>query len=213
MAAPLVAPTLSAPCTDPITPARVREVRAGLTQHLSSLRAHAQRRTRCAEEAEDVVQETCVRALTFAWSYESGTNVRAWLHQVLESVFVTRCRRRGRERRAFEALGRDPCAWIQKDAGPALRNLTPRVSAALERLPSGFRKVVCLVDLQELSYRDAAEQLAVPLGTVMSRLSRGRRLLATALAEPALGVTVTRESAEVIGAFGRRARSTASRAA
>lgn len=183
MAAPLPTPTLPLEINQPISPARVHEVRAGLIRHLPSLRAHAQRRTRCLEDAEDVVQETCVRALTFAWSYESGTNVRAWLHQVLESVFMTRCRRRGRERRAFDALGRDPCAWIQKDAGPALRNLTPRVAAALDGLPSGFREVVRLVDLEELSYRDAAEQLAVPLGTVMSRLSRGRRLLANALAD------------------------------
>jgi RNA polymerase sigma-70 factor (ECF subfamily) len=190
MAAPI-----PAPASETMNPKPTLEVRAGLLRHMPSLRAHAQRRTRCAEEAEDVVQEVCVRALTFAWSYQAGTNVRAWLHQVLESVFVTRCRRRGRERRAFDALGRDPCAWIQKDATPHLRCLSPRVSRALENLPASFRDVVRLVDVEELSYRDAAERLAIPLGTVMSRLSRGRRLLAGALADQETEAQTTQRAA------------------
>jgi RNA polymerase sigma-70 factor (ECF subfamily) len=159
------------------------EVRSGLVCHLPSLRAHAFRRTRNRVEANDIVQEASLRALAFAWSYEPGTNVRAWLHQVLESVFVSQCRKRTRERRAFDALGRDPCAWTQKDAAPAMLALSPRVGHALEALAPGFREVVRLVDVEELSYRDAAERLQVPVGTVMSRLFRGRRLLAGALAE------------------------------
>lgn len=162
---------------------RTLEVRRGLTLHLPSLRAHAYRRARSRLEANDIVQEAALRALAFAWSFEPGTNVRAWLHQVLESVFVSQCRKRTRERRAFDALGRDPCAWTQKDAAPAMLSLSPRVSLALEALPLGFREVVKLVDVEELSYRDAAEQLQVPVGTVMSRLFRGRRLLASVLAD------------------------------
>ena len=124
-----------------------------------------------------------MRALAFAWSFEPGTNVRAWLHQVLESVFVSQCRRRSRERRAFEALGRDPCAWTHKDAAPAMLALSPRVGRALGALPVAFGDVVRLVDIEEHPYRDAAEKLQVPLGTVMSRLFRGRRLLAAALSD------------------------------
>jgi RNA polymerase sigma-70 factor (ECF subfamily) len=162
---------------------RTLAVRNGLTEHLPSLRAHAFRRARSRQEASDIVQEAALRALTFAWSFDPGTNVRAWLHQVLESVFMSQCRKRTRERRAFEALGRDPCAWTQKDATPAMLALSPRVGRALEALPAGFRDAVQLVDIEELPYRDAAERLSVPVGTVMSRLFRGRRLLASALSE------------------------------
>lgn len=158
-------------------------VRSGLIEHLPSLRAHALRRARSRQQASDIVQEAAMRALAFAWSFDPGTNVRAWLHQVLESVFVSQCRKRTRERRAFEALGRDPCAWLQKDAAPAMLALSPRVGRALDALPIAFRDVVRLVDLEELPYREAAERLRVPVGTVMSRLFRGRRLLAAALSD------------------------------
>jgi RNA polymerase sigma-70 factor (ECF subfamily) len=174
---------LPQPKSSPVLDCRTLEVRNGLTLHLPSLRAHAYKRARCRLEANDIVQEASLRALAFAWSFEPGTNVRAWLHQVLESVFVSQCRKRARERRAFEALGRDPCAWTQKDAAPAMLALSPRVSLALETLPLGFREAVKLVDVEEWSYRDAAERLQVPVGTVMSRLFRGRRLLASALAD------------------------------
>jgi len=81
-------------------------------------------------------------------------------------------------------LGRDPCAWIQQDAAPEMQSLAPRLRAALEELPPTFRKVVELVDMGELSYRAAADELRVPVGTVMSRLYRGRRLLEARLTEP-----------------------------
>ncbi len=136
-----------------------------------------------ADAAHDLVQETCVRALAFAWSFEAGTNVRAWLHQVLDSVFLTQCRRRGRERRACDALTHDPCAWPKQENGPAMQTLSPCVSRALEELPQSFREVVRLVDVEEWSYRDAADALEVPLGTIMSRLHRGRRLLASVLSD------------------------------
>jgi RNA polymerase sigma-70 factor (ECF subfamily) len=178
----MAAPASDRNCT--LEPARCTlEVRRGLTDHLPSLRAHAYRRARSRQEGNDIVQEAALRALAFAWSFEPGSNVRAWLHQVLESVFVSQCRRRMRERRAFESLGRDPCAWMQKDAAPAMQSLSPQVARALLALPGAFRAVVQLVDVEELSYRDAAERLQVPLGTVMSRLFRGRRLLASALAD------------------------------
>jgi len=122
--------------------------------------------------------------MAFASSFEPGTNVKAWLHQVLESVFLSSCRRRVRERRALDALGSDPCAWTRGDDAPVMRALSRPVTSALEQLPPTFRDVVRLVDVEELSYKDAATELSVPLGTVMSRLHRARRLLATALADP-----------------------------
>src|SRR5690606_13805392 len=163
---------------------RREAVREGLRRHLPSLVAHARRLTRCRTQAEDVVQESAARAMAFAGSFEPGTNVKAWLHQVLESVFLSSCRRRVRERRALDALGRDPCAWTRGDDAPSMRALSRRVTNALEQLPPTFRDVVRLVDVEELSYKDAASELSVPLGTVMSRLHRARRLLANALADP-----------------------------
>jgi len=105
---------------------------------------------------------------------------------VLHSVFISRCRRGSRERRAFDAIGRDPCAWIQPEAAPEMQALSPAVRGALAQLPAGFREVVELVDVQEHSYRAVAQQLQVPIGTVMSRLHRGRRLLGNLLTEQTL---------------------------
>lgn len=163
--------------------ARSLEVQRGLCEHWSALERHALRRARSRDTALDLVQETALRALSFAWSFEPGTNLRAWLHQVLDSVFLTQCRKRTRERRAFDALNVDPCAWPKQENQPAMQRMTPSVTRALDELPQSFREVVRLVDVEELSYRDAADTLRVPLGTVMSRLHRGRRLLATALAD------------------------------
>lgn len=163
--------------------ARVRAVRNGLDVHLPAMLKHAARLTQSQEAARDLVQDSALRALAFAWSFEPGSNLRAWLHQILESVFLTQCRRRSRERRAFDALAHDPCAWPERELAPVHSGFTRCVSRALAELPPNFRDVVRLVDVEELSYRDAADALSVPLGTVMSRLHRGRRLLKTALGE------------------------------
>jgi RNA polymerase sigma-70 factor (ECF subfamily) len=162
---------------------RSTEVRRELTRLLPILTARAMRLCRSSSEAEDVVSDTIVRALEFEAGYQPGTNLRAWMNQVLFSVFVTRCRRLRRERRALDALASDPCAWTRSDGTPAMQSLTVRVRTAIDALPAQFAAVVELVDLGELSYKDAAEHLGVPVGTVMSRLFRGRRMLANALAD------------------------------
>jgi RNA polymerase sigma-70 factor (ECF subfamily) len=157
-------------------------MRAALVEVVPSLRAHARRLSAGnRDEAEELVQDTLERALRFEASYATGTNLRAWTHQILFSVFITRCRRRRRERRALESLSCDPCSWTRQDAAPEMSLLTRRVESALEALPRQFAAVVRLVDLGELSYKEAAERLRVPVGTVMSRLFRGRKLLAVAL--------------------------------
>jgi RNA polymerase sigma-70 factor (ECF subfamily) len=136
--------------------------------------------------ADDVVQDTFERALRFADTYERGTNLRAWTLRILFSVFVTRWRRRRRERTALEGLAMDPCAWtapdgfVPPDAGAGA--LTRSTRRKLQALPLAFREAVEMVDLRELSYREAARELGVPVGTVMSRLHRGRKLLAAEMA-------------------------------
>ncbi|MEZ4221915.1 MAG: RNA polymerase sigma factor [Polyangiaceae bacterium] len=157
-------------------------MRDEITEHLPALRARALKLCLNRTDAHDLVQDTVERALRFESSYVPGTNLRAWVQQVLFSVFVTRCRRLKRERRALEVLTTDPCAWTHRDAPVAMEALSPSVAHALGQLPPAFGDVVRLVDLDERSYRDAAEALSIPVGTVMSRLFRGRRMLREALA-------------------------------
>lgn len=164
-----------------------RELHAGLVALIPELRARALRLCGEPATADDIVQDSVERALRFADQYERGTNLRAWAFQILFSVFVTRWRRRRRDRRALEALGADPCAWTNPpgftppDAGWG--SLTMSTRRKLDALPEGFRAVIVMVDLRDLSYRDAARALGVPVGTVMSRLHRGRKLLAAQMEE------------------------------
>jgi RNA polymerase sigma-70 factor (ECF subfamily) len=136
--------------------------------------------------ADDLVQDTVERALRFEEQYATGSNLRAWAFQILFSVFVTLWRRRRRDRRALERLARDPFAWTVPSgfAPPDGGNgaLMASTRRKLDSLPEGFRAAVVLVDLEQRSYRDAARQLGIPVGTVMSRLHRGRKLLAEQMA-------------------------------
>ncbi|HEY4102971.1 MAG TPA: RNA polymerase sigma factor [Polyangiaceae bacterium] len=165
-------------------PAFTDELRSRLPELLPVLNARALSLCKKQSDASDLVQDTVLRALCFESGYERGTNLRGWLQQILFSVFITRCRKTSRERRALGALASDPCAWTNPDALPVRQSLLRPVSRALDALPTQFSAVVRLVDLEERSYKDAATELSVPVGTVMSRLFRGRRLLAEALAEP-----------------------------
>lgn len=159
--------------------------KAGLTSELEaelpSLRARARRLCRNESDALDLVQDTLLRALVYAESFEHGTNLRAWLAQIQKSIFVTHYRRSRRERRALERLTFDPCAWPQRDSTEPAAALGTRTAVALAQLPDAFRRVVELVDLGGFEYVDAARALSVPVGTVMSRLYRGRRILAARL--------------------------------
>ncbi len=160
----------------------------GLVQLVPELRGRACRLCGDPVTAEDVVQDTIERALRFAQQYERGTNLRAWAYQILFSVFITRYRRSRRDRNAMRALASDPCAWTipERFSSPtASVSLTSTTKGKLDALPETFRTVIQMVDLDELSYREAANELGVPVGTVMSRLHRGRKLLASQLQQEA----------------------------
>ncbi|HEY3498303.1 MAG TPA: RNA polymerase sigma factor [Polyangiaceae bacterium] len=157
--------------------------RTDLEPELPRLRARARRLCARESDAQDLVQDTVLRALAYESSFVPGTNLCAWLQQIQRSVFISRYRRRGREQRALAALAADPCSWPHHDAPPAMSSLTATTQVALDHLPDPFRRVLELVDLGGLEYRDAAATLEVPVGTVMSRLHRARRLLATRLSE------------------------------
>jgi RNA polymerase sigma-70 factor (ECF subfamily) len=171
----------------PVIAHDVRGLRAGLVELVPELRARAARLAGCRSTADDLVQDTVERALKFADQYERGTNLRAWAYQILFSVFVTRYRRSRRERNALKHLSGDPCAWTTPcafSAPDATAPLLPSTQAQLDSLPEGFRSVLVLVDLEQRSYCEAATALGVPVGTVMSRLHRGRRLLAEKMSVP-----------------------------
>ena len=161
------------------------EVRSQLAACWPDLYRRALRLARNEDLARDLVQDALERAIRFEAQYAPGSNLKAWLQCILLSVFMTRCRRSRRERRALENLTHDPCAWTSPDQPSAVQALSSPVARAVAELPPHFREALQLVDLAELSYRDAAEVIGVPLGTVMSRLHRGRRLLAEALRDPA----------------------------
>lgn len=161
--------------------APLSELRRALIEFTPDLSARALRLTRNQAQADDLVQDTFERAMKFESHFIVGTNARAWLFQILFSVFITRCRRARREQRALGVLATDPCAWTLPETAAVMRDLTPALQRELDQLPENFKRALELVDLAEMSYRDAADRMGVPVGTVMSRLHRGRKMLATAL--------------------------------
>jgi RNA polymerase sigma-70 factor (ECF subfamily) len=157
---------------------------ASLVLLLPDLQRRAARLALTPAAADDLVQDTIERALRFSDQYDPGSNLRGWAYQILFSVFITGYRRRRREKRGLELLTTTPSAWTNRSpfASPeAQLGLTPRTTLALGSLPAGFRDVVSLIDLGQHTYREAADMLHVPLGTVMSRLHRGRKMLAERL--------------------------------
>lgn len=164
--------------------------------HLSRLYAAAFHFTKDKTEAEDLVQETCLRAFSAFDQFEPGTNCRAWLLTVMRNLFITRYRQKQREPEAmdWDKLERDYQATMgdekaNKESPETLvfSKLTgEEINNALQELPEEFRTTVVLVDVEELRYEEAAQILQCPLGTVRSRLFRGRRLLQIALRNYAL---------------------------
>src|SRR5689334_18233390 len=133
------------------------------------------------DDAEDVVQETMVQALRSFHRFQPGTNCRAWLITILQRVVSNRRRAKGRA--IVVSDPDDRIAQTVPFVPPVPHELTDElVLASLRRLPAVFQEVIVLCDVEELSYKEAAEALAIPIGTVMSRLHRGRAQLRTELA-------------------------------
>ncbi len=139
----------------------------------------AYRLTRNAADAEDLVQETYLRAFKAFGGYTSGTNIRAWLFTILYRVRTDSLRKRGRSPQTVTLIDEGPGVAPAQDA---LAQGQEEVARALEALPEAFRAAVVLRDVQEFSYDEIATILAIPIGTVMSRIHRGRALLRQALA-------------------------------
>src|SRR5262245_26659280 len=132
-------------------------------------------------DAEDVVQDTMMHALRSFHRYQHGTNCRAWLITILQRIVSNRRRAKGRS--IIVSDPDDRIAHTVPFVPPVPQALTDEtVLATLRRLPSAFQEVIILCDVEDLSYKEAAEALAIPIGTVMSRLHRGRVQLRTGLA-------------------------------
>lgn len=136
-------------------------------------------------DAEDVVQETFAQALQSFHRFEPGTNARAWLYTIMRHIHANR-RRAARRAPIFSGGEDDLDRIVAVEQTP--QHLTAReILDALAELPDGYQEVVLLSDVEELSYKEIAGVLDIPMGTVMSRLHRGRRLLRAALASYASG--------------------------
>jgi RNA polymerase sigma-70 factor (ECF subfamily) len=151
-----------------------------LQEHLISLQRYAFVLTRSREEAEDLVQESLAKAIASAAQWRPGTDLRAWLFRIMHNTHVSAMRRRQVRRTAepdLEVLA-DRAA---SDGGARLE--AAEVVAALGRLPDAQRQAIVLIALEDITYGEAAERLGVPVGTFMSRLSRGRDALRRMLGE------------------------------
>jgi RNA polymerase sigma-70 factor (ECF subfamily) len=144
-------------------------------------------------EAEDLVQETMMQALQSFHRFQSGTNCRAWLVTILQHVRSNR--RRARQRSPLVDDPDDRIAHTIPFVAPVPQDLTDEhVLGALGRIPVQFQEVIVLCDVEDLTYKEIADALAIPLGTVMSRLHRGRALLRSELGAP--GAVLGRRHAE-----------------
>ena len=171
---------------------RVGEFEVVALVHLDALYRSALRLTHNRAEAEDLVQETCLRAFRSFHRFNPGTNCRAWLFTILRNAFLNQVRRG-----AHEVLEGDTAGWesaVESATGPAAAEGHPEeelfqtilhgdVDRAIKALQLAFREVVVLADLEGLSYKEVAQVVGCPIGTVMSRLSRGRHLLRDALGQ------------------------------
>jgi RNA polymerase sigma-70 factor (ECF subfamily) len=165
-------------------------------EHMPSLYSAAMRMTRNPADAEDLVQETYLKAYRAFDSFQEGTNLKAWLYRILTNTFINsyRSRKRRPEQTELDDVedlylyrrlgGLEAAAAGRSAEEEVLEHFTEGdVKAAIEALPEQFRLAVLLADVEGFSYKEIAEILDVPIGTVMSRLHRGRKALQKALFE------------------------------
>jgi RNA polymerase sigma-70 factor (ECF subfamily) len=167
---------------------------------MPNLYSAAVRLRRTPSDAEDLLQETYLRAFRGFAGFTEGTNLKAWVYRILTNTYINSYRKKQRE--PVTVSGDDMEEWYLYDhieaqdsaENEVLESLPEaEVKAALESLPEGFRLTVWLVDVEGFSYKEAAEILEVPVGTVMSRLHRGRKSLEKALWDSVKGRGLVRD--------------------
>ena len=172
--------------------------------HLDELYASALRYTRNEKDAEDLVQETFLKAFTNFDRFEEGTNCRAWLFTILTNTFINKFRRKKKEREILNADDLRPIRqnfhnldkaefYQDPERGVLNKTFSQDMKDALSALPDEFRTVVVLADLNDFSYKEVAHILGCPVGTVMSRLFRGRKMMRKNLVEVAFERGIIRD--------------------
>jgi RNA polymerase sigma-70 factor (ECF subfamily) len=172
--------------------------------HLSYVYTAAFYLTTDEHEAEDLVQETYLRAYRFFHKFEPGTNCRAWLLSIQRHLFINRYRQRKKQPELIDwekidrdydslALGQENAQKWNPESILCSQNMGLELEKALKGLPEEFRTAIILVDIDELTYEEAAQILECPIGTVRSRLSRGRRMLQVALRDYAVERGLTKK--------------------
>lgn len=166
--------------------------------YVDGLYGAALRLTRNEADAQDLVQDTYVKAFRNSKQFKPGTNLKAWLFTILHNTFLNRRRDSGRDpvdvdsERVELSAQADPAATPEEQL---LRTaMGPDLQAALDALPEAFREAVWLRDVEEFPYAEIAEMLGIPVGTVMSRISRGRRMLYDSLASKTVESTRSKMS-------------------
>ncbi|MCG5052299.1 MAG: sigma-70 family RNA polymerase sigma factor [Myxococcales bacterium] len=162
--------------------------------HMSALYGAALRLTHSPGDAEDLVQDAMLRAYRFFDSFQPGTNCKAWLFRILTNVFRNKYREREREQEIMNEaesstanLGQFTTATVENTESALLGRMVSReVEEALSAVPAEFRLAVILADLEDFSYKEIADIMDCPAGTVMSRLYRGRKLLQKQLVDYAI---------------------------
>jgi RNA polymerase sigma-70 factor (ECF subfamily) len=191
----------------PPSPDRAPDGSDGFTQealsYLDSLYGTALRLTRRQADAEDLVQDTYLKAFRASAQFERGTNLKAWLFTILHNTFRNMRRHDGRNPVEVDSEFVEQAVDIAgQDQSPeqllTRATLDADLQAALDSLPDAFRQAVWLRDVEEFSYAEIARMLDVPIGTVMSRISRGRRMLYERLATGDTGTRAARQKADVL---------------
>jgi len=179
-------------------------------EHMDALYGAALRLTRSARDAEDLVQDTYLKAFRFFDSFEKGTNIKAWLFKIQTNTFINKYRRKVKEREVAEAPAEDIVRdrFVSAEQFDALKDpetdffarlLSDEVIEALDQVPVDFRMVVILADIQGFSYKEIAEIVGCPVGTVMSRLFRGRRILQKSLYQYAVEQGIVQPPTDAAG--------------
>ncbi len=176
--------------------ASAAEIEEEALKQVDALYRTALRMTRNAQDAEDLVQETYLRAFRSAHQFQRGTNLRAWLFKILTNSFINQYRKRARKPLSsslddveeFYLYSHLVDNGVQPGSPDPEATVIDRfaeeeVVTALERLPVEFRQVVLLADVEGFAYKEIADIVGIPVGTVMSRLHRGRRRLQKELAD------------------------------
>jgi RNA polymerase sigma-70 factor (ECF subfamily) len=196
-----------------------REFEQSALPLLDNLYGAAMRLTRDPAEAEDLVQDSMVRAFRFWDTFKQGTNIKAWLFTILRNTFINGYHRRGRKK----SFQNDVSAQV-RSLGPAvavahstsqppgpeeavsMQITSARIREALESLPPDYRLAVTLADLEGLSYKEIAEVMDCPIGTVMSRIYRGRKNLHKLLYDHAREIGMVNEDDPPAGKRGRKSK-------